>query len=61
MAMYSVRSTGKTLFSSLLTRASNFERINTRAQKSPTIKQRYQISIFFVVFVLSRFIAKTWV
>ncbi len=57
--MYSVSSTGKTLFSSLLTGACNFERIHTIAQKSPTIKQRYQVSIFFVVFVLFRFIAKT--
>jgi len=47
----------KHLFSSLLTRASHFERIHTIAQKSPTIKQRYQISIFFIVFVLFRFIA----
>ncbi len=59
MAMYSVTSTGKTLFSALLTGASNFERIHTIFQKSLTIKQRYQISIFFVVFVLFRFIANT--
>ncbi len=59
--MYLVRSTGKTLFSSRLTRAGQFERIYTISQKSPTIKQRYKISIFFVVFVLFHFIAKTWV